>query len=1028
MEKIGTQSLPSTEPAQARQAESFLSGNKHIPNPAGFFVQPKLSVGSVDDPLEFEADAMADRVMRMPEPSRSFMGISEGIQRKCSHCEEEEKVQRKPIASFIQMKSQNVGNEVADNLSGQIQSARSGGSPLSANTQSFMESRFGNDFTNVRIHADSNAAQLSRALNAQAFTVGNDVFFNQGKFSPESDSGKHLLAHELTHTIQQNGSVEVQRRVSPNIERIKSHLSYGFFDWAITNGDVRAVLNDLKDLPDADLADTLVSMGRSSISKLLENLAESEDRNQHWVGVLVGRIQTLGNITPDIANLESHLSYGFFDWEITNTDVSAVLIQLRNLSDADLQSVVASLESGGLISRLFANLAESEDRNQTWVLDLVQRIQDFRVHALSAGGTMTGSCNETQKTRTEGRLAETVRWATECVEALTDFLLRITNVDRIAETLDRYFFHQDINGALTEYQQNAYVGTMIERLNRLRDGAAGTTIHCASSLDSTCTGNVAAYVTGGSSPIMRVCQSYFDKSENKQTGIIFHELMHFYNRGGDYVGDTGYSHERVYRYLPPGESVDNADSYTVFATDLVLGRAVAEGTELRTVSDTFEDCTPAQVQELNLNIAYAGRMIQNASNTISDSDYAVQNPAGLARLHFKANNHADLTRNADQFNAVKRSIPRRIQFKCNVNSTHTEGGLPFRNVDDSLVLTRNYFNLPSENSRTDTLLAILFKKYTQGMQAAVWPADPSYATQSGNQAYHNPASYAGYSRSVSSNSSTWDFSDAPTRYGEQAERYLEGVKLAFKNEYSDRAFYSRLLFAVWVPLHTELTTRLTAHPFQNRAELDAYLAGIQLRVGRIKAFIDLIYNPYRNFCMDMTIAALLNVPDISFFDGLLERPFKQECRYLSEELFTALSPIVAGINRGENPDATAWNAYEPVIEARMTSSQALIGLLRTYVPYLNELQRIKVTYRQENEALQSQALNLPFDPMVEIFNELRDKSLEFNEEIDSLVDDIRSNLITGDRFRRSDFPSAASVLRSHRAILRRIDARIRSIR
>jgi hypothetical protein len=68
-----------------------------------------------------------------------------------------------------------------------------------------MENRFGNDFSGVRIHTDNKAVQMSRDLNAQAFTVGNDIYFNQGKYSPSSENGKHLLAHELTHTIQQSG-------------------------------------------------------------------------------------------------------------------------------------------------------------------------------------------------------------------------------------------------------------------------------------------------------------------------------------------------------------------------------------------------------------------------------------------------------------------------------------------------------------------------------------------------------------------------------------------------------------------------------------------------------------------------------------------------------------------------------------------------------------------------------------------------------------------------------------------------------
>ena len=179
-------------PAQASAAKDMDAGNvQRLP------IQRKLSIGAVDNPLEHEADAMADQVMRMPE--QSF------IQRKCAHCEEEE-AQRKPLASFIQKKEAATSNTTSDATHTQIQATRGGGSAMPGNTKSFMESRFGTDFSNVRIHSGGYASQLSKELNAQAFTVGNDIYFNAGKFSPESSEGKRLLAHELTHTIQQKAA------------------------------------------------------------------------------------------------------------------------------------------------------------------------------------------------------------------------------------------------------------------------------------------------------------------------------------------------------------------------------------------------------------------------------------------------------------------------------------------------------------------------------------------------------------------------------------------------------------------------------------------------------------------------------------------------------------------------------------------------------------------------------------------------------------------------------------------------------
>ena len=79
------------------------------------------------------------------------------------------------------------------------------GTPLELNVRQFMEPRFGADFSRVQIHADSRAATLSEAINARAFTYGRHIYFNQGEYRPETHEGKRVLAHELTHVIQQEG-------------------------------------------------------------------------------------------------------------------------------------------------------------------------------------------------------------------------------------------------------------------------------------------------------------------------------------------------------------------------------------------------------------------------------------------------------------------------------------------------------------------------------------------------------------------------------------------------------------------------------------------------------------------------------------------------------------------------------------------------------------------------------------------------------------------------------------------------------
>ncbi|MEO6949668.1 MAG: DUF4157 domain-containing protein [Ginsengibacter sp.] len=165
-----------------------------------FFFQPKLAINAPNDIYEQEADAMADKVMRMGENDQAFfspnpLSIS-GVQRKCEHCEEEEKkVQRKETDKNVSAASSQTENYLNE---------LSGGNSLSKDERSFFEPRFGYDFSNVKIHTDSKAAKSAQSMNALAYTSDNNIVFNTDKFSPATDSGKRLLGHELTHVVQQN--------------------------------------------------------------------------------------------------------------------------------------------------------------------------------------------------------------------------------------------------------------------------------------------------------------------------------------------------------------------------------------------------------------------------------------------------------------------------------------------------------------------------------------------------------------------------------------------------------------------------------------------------------------------------------------------------------------------------------------------------------------------------------------------------------------------------------------------------------
>ena len=167
-------------------------------------LQAKLSVGKPGDKYEQEADNMAARVMAMGDPSVPQEEM------------DGETVQGKPLAGEVtplvqRRQIQRKGNKDASpSIERQLRDSGGGGRPLADGTRSFMESRFGADFSGVRVHTDSSAVQMTQSLGAQAFTHGQDIYYGKGKSPGKND----LTAHELTHTIQQTGGKQIQSKAN----------------------------------------------------------------------------------------------------------------------------------------------------------------------------------------------------------------------------------------------------------------------------------------------------------------------------------------------------------------------------------------------------------------------------------------------------------------------------------------------------------------------------------------------------------------------------------------------------------------------------------------------------------------------------------------------------------------------------------------------------------------------------------------------------------------------------------------------
>jgi len=189
---------------------------------------PPLKIGPQNDAFEHEADRAADQVMSGAGPaaqwSFSRVNLAPPLQRKCScgggkedceECKEKGTLQRKASGATEMSQAPAIVHDVL----------RSGGTPLDRATRSFMETRFGHDFSHVRIHADTQAAESARAVGALAYTVDNRIAFDSSRYAPHTQQGRRLLAHELTHVVQQGGGGRTAAKSPRAVQRVAANPS-----------------------------------------------------------------------------------------------------------------------------------------------------------------------------------------------------------------------------------------------------------------------------------------------------------------------------------------------------------------------------------------------------------------------------------------------------------------------------------------------------------------------------------------------------------------------------------------------------------------------------------------------------------------------------------------------------------------------------------------------------------------------------------------------------------------------------------
>ncbi len=193
-------------------------------------IQAKLTIGEVADKYEQEADKIAQQVVSQINAPASFQS-SPGQSLQRDEIPEDEELQMKPVSGIlqreempedeelqmkpmmVQRKSNGGGMAATPELEVSIQQAKGGGQPIANSIREPMEKAFGADFSGVNVHTDAQSDQMNQSIQAKAFTTGQDIFFRQGAYDPRSQGGQELIAHELTHVVQQNGGALQPNRI-----------------------------------------------------------------------------------------------------------------------------------------------------------------------------------------------------------------------------------------------------------------------------------------------------------------------------------------------------------------------------------------------------------------------------------------------------------------------------------------------------------------------------------------------------------------------------------------------------------------------------------------------------------------------------------------------------------------------------------------------------------------------------------------------------------------------------------------------
>ncbi|MDI9310932.1 MAG: DUF4157 domain-containing protein [Limnohabitans sp.] len=563
-----------------------------------FGVQAKLNIGKSNDKYEVEADRVADKVVtnQQKNNSNSFFspnpilqskqdenirkkdekeiqekqlaenitpvvqlqaGDNRNLQQKCNACENEDKkkVQTKKNNNLQANSNENTDLNHNSNLERNLNSSKGSGSPLSVQTKQEMESSFGVDFSNIRVHNDSNAVQMNRELGAQAFANGSDIYFNEGKYNPSSNQGKHLLAHELTHTIQQGNKSVIQRATDPN--------------FAITG---------LSPLAAGTPNSIFFEMGSSSVATeepKVDTLAANTTQNY------------------DLEGFASEEGTDAVNSDIAQRRIVSVSNMLRSKGHTGRHNPINSFRKGN--NRInYRDLRKVEVRNAG---DTPTEL-DCNATALNPHPEVT-NCNTSFTTAHPLALAKTTD--------ARDRMDGATGVERTRiENAVTFFFG---NAGL----YNTILGHLRNHVIQVNDQP--NTVVCHNSCDNGCEG-ASAYMPGTTGPgaILTLCPPFINQPDlNSRVTTLLHEAFHATT--GLATSDLAYDAERGFTMIDPSIALRNTDTYVAFIEEIVTPGSIIGGSSLRDVIDA--SITGTQLTDLRRVMAFLEKWVIESTAEVS---------------------------------------------------------------------------------------------------------------------------------------------------------------------------------------------------------------------------------------------------------------------------------------------------------------------------------------------------------------------------------------------------------------------------